>query len=133
VGESIVAEANISRFLRDPDLHMTVGRLFLTLAGSHESETEETFANANQMIDTLAFVTALLVETDPAANTPQRLRLSAEEFGRRVHAFAKAIRDQTAQAGTPVIMNFGGLRAVQMDANSSPGPLFGDESPDPAP
>jgi hypothetical protein len=106
---------DISRFTRDPDLYRTVGRVFLTLGGSHEAETEETFADAGAMIDTLAFVAALIVEAAPNVKTPRDMRHGADAVAKDILEYTRAIRAMNDDREQPLITEFGGLRAIEMD------------------
>jgi hypothetical protein len=110
-----MATPDISRFTRDPDLYRTVGTAFLALAGSHGGETEETYADAGAMVDALSFIAALLTEFDPAAGTPRALRQRADAFGSQVGEYAKAIRAENQKRDRPLIMEFGGLRTVEIE------------------
>jgi hypothetical protein len=104
-------QADIAKF-SEGALNLRTGLAFVTLAGSHPDETEEVLVDANQIVDMLAFLGALVVEGDPMARTNQGLRLSAEELGRRVLAYARAIRAEGERTGVPVIMKFGGTGNV---------------------
>jgi hypothetical protein len=101
-------DGDISKFIQGGAMQMRAGLAFVSVAGSHPDASEEVIVDAGEIVDTLAFLTALVVESDPAARSNQGLRLSSEEIGRRVAAYARSIRAEGERTGVPVIMHFGG-------------------------
>jgi hypothetical protein len=100
--------SDVSKFVDDPRLFQLASLTFLSSAGSTGDDSQEMLTDARVMVDVLAFVSALVVESDPAASTNQGLRLRGEDIGKRVAAYARAIREEGQASGEPFIRHFGG-------------------------
>jgi len=100
-----MTEADISRFTQPDELNTAIATILAVLCAGPTGD-KPAFKDANELVDIIAFTAALLVEQSPQFTTRRLLRLGSEEFGRRTHAFVKAIRDQRDVTGTPVISAF---------------------------
>jgi len=106
-----MAAADISRFTQAGELNTAIATVLAVLCGA-TNDGKPAFKDANELVDIIAFIAALIVEQSPEFTTPRHLRLGSEEFGRRAHEFVKAIRDQRDRTGTPVMSAFSESHSV---------------------
>jgi hypothetical protein len=111
-----MAAADISGFTDPGDLNFKIATLLAMLSGA-SGDDKPAFVDSNELVDALAFIAALVLEQSPGFTTPRHLRLASEEFGRRAHQFAKAIREQRERTGVPVMSAFAeDFRVIPKDA-----------------
>jgi len=103
---------NLHQILDDERRRHRATLAFLTLSGSDLTGDNPVYRPAAAMVDDLAFLLGLVIESDPYATTPQQLRLRGEDIGKRVTAFARAIRNHNDETGAALISSFGVAESV---------------------
>jgi hypothetical protein len=104
---------DLTKILDDETRHRRATLAFLALSGSDLTGDNRVFRSAADMVDDLSFLLGLVIESDPHATAPSHLRLRGEDIGRRVAAYAKAIRDHDEATGESIISAFGVEKTVK--------------------
>jgi hypothetical protein len=86
-------------------------RIFAVLAAAQDGEGDGA-VDANESIDALAFVIALMVEYSPNTLTPYDIQRTAEQVATNIHRMAHQARAMTDQTGRHPIEMFGASSPV---------------------
>lgn len=99
-----MTETSIDRFIDGGPTHQRTALGLYALAGAQAGAT--TPLSAQELIDQLAFIAALMIQGDPRLTTNQQVRLVGEQVGKDVAAYVRAIRARDAKGGKPVMAYF---------------------------